>query len=225
MTAPITGGIRPHQSVDGAHSAVDSAQDAAVAADRDRIATGLNDVVIQHLFGVGLDLQGVLGAVEEPVRSRLLAAIESVDVIIHQIRDTIFVPAGRSPRVDSLPQRIVQTVTRTGFAFDPELDFDGRFDQVSRTSGDNLISILGDVLGLVALEETATWVRISCAVSVEVVLTVSDNRRQHEADLVARQGDPMLSERVGCFGGWMANTAGPDGGMRSTYRVPVTAGW
>jgi hypothetical protein len=83
--------------------------------DHDRIAQGLNDVVIRRLFAAGLDLHTALGLVGDHCGAgRIRHAILELDHAIREIRDAIFdtgapasspvpmaatnAPASRTPR-------------------------------------------------------------------------------------------------------------------------------
>lgn len=73
------------------------------AGNRERIAAGLDDVVVRHLFTAGLDLQAALGLMgDHPASGKISHAAEELDQAIGDIRDTIFDhPAGDGPPPDS----------------------------------------------------------------------------------------------------------------------------
>ncbi len=62
-----------------------------VFADRDRIARGLHDHVIQRLFATGLQLQSTLRRTDDPVvQERIGHAVEELDTTVREIRTAIF---------------------------------------------------------------------------------------------------------------------------------------
>ena len=67
--------------------------------DRERIAPGLNGVVVRRLFTAGLDLQAALGVLgDHPASGKICHAVDELDQAIRDIRDTIFDhPAGERP--------------------------------------------------------------------------------------------------------------------------------
>lgn len=67
-----------------------AAQIVAIVEDRGRIALGLNDTVVQRLFGEGLKLAGLLAQVDEPTRVRLESVVDGLDAAIKEIRCAIF---------------------------------------------------------------------------------------------------------------------------------------
>lgn len=197
----------------------------AVAEERDRIAGGLNTTIIRRLFSAGLDLQGVLGMAEGPVRDRLVSTIDALDAVINEVRVTIFELSTRGPARLGLRARIVQIVAAAGLGFEPDVDLDGRFEEIAGSTASNLLEILGDMLGQVAIEASATRVHVSCSVGVDVVLTIMDNGEQVDDGRMIGADDPRLSQRARAFGGSLDVRSGPAGGTRATYRIPVSSGW
>ena len=60
------------------------------AEDRERIALGLNDVVVRRLLTAGQDLQAALGLMgNHPASGKVRHAVEEMDQAIRDIRDTI----------------------------------------------------------------------------------------------------------------------------------------
>ena len=59
--------------------------------DHDRIARGINDVVIRRIFAAGLDLQAALELIgEHRAASKIWHAIGELDQAVRDIRETIF---------------------------------------------------------------------------------------------------------------------------------------
>ena len=62
-----------------------------LAEDHERIAAGLNDVVVRRLFATGLDLQTALALIDDhPAAARIRHAVDELDQAIRDIRDTVF---------------------------------------------------------------------------------------------------------------------------------------
>jgi signal transduction histidine kinase len=58
--------------------------------DHDRIAQGINDVVVHRIFAAGLDLQAALELIgEHRAASKIWHAIDELDHAVRDIRDTI----------------------------------------------------------------------------------------------------------------------------------------
>jgi hypothetical protein len=59
--------------------------------DHERIALGLNNVVVRRLFAASLDLQTALGLMgDHPASGKICHAVDELDQAIRDIRDTIF---------------------------------------------------------------------------------------------------------------------------------------
>ena len=62
----------------------------SIIAEDERIARDLHDTVIQELFALGMSLQALGSSATGAVGDRISSAVESLDDIIRQIRNTIF---------------------------------------------------------------------------------------------------------------------------------------
>jgi hypothetical protein len=74
--------------------------------DHDRIAAGLNDMVVGRLLAVGLDLQAALGLMgDHPASAKICHARDELDQATLDIRDAIFDHLGSEPpaRHDATP--------------------------------------------------------------------------------------------------------------------------
>jgi hypothetical protein len=73
------------------------------AEDRERIALGLNDVVVRRLLTAGQDLQAALRLMgNHPASGKVRHAVDEMDQAIRDIRDTIFDhPEGERPPLDT----------------------------------------------------------------------------------------------------------------------------
>lgn len=70
-----------------------------LADDHERIARGMNDVVIRRIFAAGLDLQAALGMIgDHRATDKINHAIDELDRAVRDIRDTIFNSSAREPR-------------------------------------------------------------------------------------------------------------------------------
>jgi len=59
--------------------------------ERDRIAEGMNNIVVRRLFSAALDLEAALGLVSEHYAAgKIQHAIDELDLAIRDLRDTLF---------------------------------------------------------------------------------------------------------------------------------------
>ena len=59
-------------------------------AERERIGRDLHDTVIQRLFALGMSLQSIERLAAGPVAERIDHAVDGLDEVIRDIRETIF---------------------------------------------------------------------------------------------------------------------------------------
>ena len=86
--------------------------------EHDRIAQGMNDVVVRRIFAAGLDLQAALGLIgDHRAASKIWHAIDELDQAIRDIRNTIFDwQQGHTPRAhgrSSIGKAARQAMTTT----------------------------------------------------------------------------------------------------------------
>jgi hypothetical protein len=96
---PASNGLAPADS----GSAASAELTRYLTQDHDRIAQGINDVVVRRIFAAGLDLHAALGLIgEHRGASKIWHAIDELDQAVRDIRDTIFDAtgscAGQTPR-------------------------------------------------------------------------------------------------------------------------------
>jgi signal transduction histidine kinase len=71
--------------------------------DHDRIAEGMNDVVVHRLFSAGLTLEVALGLIGEHRASGMIQhAISELDLAIRDVRDIVF--DNRRPQARAAPR-------------------------------------------------------------------------------------------------------------------------
>ena len=202
----------------------------AVYEDRDRIARDLHDLVIQRLFATGMQLQGALRApgLDDAVRDRMSQAVDEMDEIIREIRQTIF--ALHEPSVGpstGLRGRILRETEQAAslLGFEPSVSFSGVIDaMVTDATADHLIAALREALTNVARHAHARRVEVVVEViGSEVVLVVTDDGIGVSADGAGRRsGVANLDARAIGLGGSCALERVSDiGGTRLSWRVPA----
>ncbi|MFC9329274.1 GAF domain-containing protein [Kitasatospora sp. NPDC057015] len=200
----------------------------ALLEERDRIARDLHDLAIQRLFATGMTLQGATRFIEHPEASeRVLRAIDDLDETVRTIRSSIFGlrAKDRGPVAHGLRGRVVDTVDRAaaGLGFAPGLRMDGLLDlRVPPPVADALVAVLEEALSNVVRHARAHRVEVDLSADGELNLTVTDD------GVGLPQGGPRsglanLAERAQHLGGSFRAGAGPDGGTRLVWRVPLPA--
>ncbi len=92
------------------------ARERAVLVDRERIARDLHDQIIQRVFAVGLDLQGVIAQLRSPqLAARVTQSVDELQAILNDIRHTVFnlrqppAPRAGSPSASKTLSRALPT--------------------------------------------------------------------------------------------------------------------
>ncbi len=193
--------------------------------DRDRIARDLHDLVIQRLFGTGLQLQGARGMIPTPEgRERIDTAVQDLDQAIRDIRSTIYELQhvnDSAPRAD-LNNLMREYVDTLGFA--PQIRVIGALDSlVNRQLADQLLAVAREALSNCARHAQAR----ACLVEVEVdsdwlLLRVTDNG-QGVAEHVRESGLSNLRRRAEQLGGEMSLEGIEPHGTCLSWRVPTGA--
>jgi hypothetical protein len=109
-SAPAVPGVQPTrgpppgsaQALEGGSATGPAEAVLALAEDHERIALGLNDIVVHPLFTAGLDLQAALGLIgAHPASSKIRHAVDELDQAIRDIQDIrstiVDHPAGEQP--------------------------------------------------------------------------------------------------------------------------------
>ena len=101
-----------------------------VMEDRERIAAGIQNTVIQRLFAVGLNLQGAGTLITQPIaRGRVDSAVTEIDEAIRALRNSIF-EFERTVPDTGLRAEVVGMFAQADPA--PEVTFSGPIDELLR---------------------------------------------------------------------------------------------
>jgi signal transduction histidine kinase len=174
--------------------------------ERERIAKELHDGVIQSLFAVGMNLQGVATSSADPETARRLeAAVEDVDVAIRDLRNYIF---GLRPGIladrqldQALKELTSEFGARSGVVTVVEVDGDAASELASR-AGD-VAQLAREALSNVSRHAEATTCRVSLRPGAEgIVLEIDDDGRGFDVGTTTPgMGLRNLRERAELIGG------------------------
>jgi signal transduction histidine kinase len=202
-------------------------RDAAVIADRERIARDLHDTVIQQLYATGMSLTAALRHVIVPeVKDRITQSIDDLDRTMRQIRSTIFaLEAADREQSAGLRSDIVRLVTRSenALGFPPRLTLDGLVDTlVPDGVADHLLAALREALSNVAKHAHARRVDVEVAVANgDVTVRVSDDGVGVPENLGSGNGLRNLADRAAALGGEFTTSPRDGGGTVASWRVPL----
>jgi signal transduction histidine kinase len=201
----------------------------AVVEDRERIARELHDGIVQALFAVGLGLLSVEPlASDEPVRSRLREAVDSIDRVIADLRRYIFGLKPQAVGMETLGHAVATLAKefegRTGIL--TVLETDPRLDHAAPVLTGEVIQVAREALSNVARHAGATSCRVSLRYEAPVaVLEIDDDGRGFDTAAVPGHGYGMtnLRERAGAVGGSMEITSQPGQGTTVRMSFPLEA--
>lgn len=195
--------------------------------DRARIARDLHDLVIQQLFGAGLELQTILGSQSEPATvQRLAKTINAIDEAISQIRTVIFAISRRDESAPSIRHRLLDIAGECGASLPrtPAMSFSGAVDLLVRGDlADDVCAVAREALTNVVKHARAHTVSASLSVGGQrVVLEVTDDGIGL-GPTARRSGLANLENRATARGGALSVESGVHG-TRLTWTVPLPPG-
>jgi PAS domain S-box-containing protein len=140
----------------------------SIVAEDERIARDLHDTVIQELFALGMSLQALGSSATGAVGDRISAAVESLDDVIRQIRNTIFRLPGRNQSASGLREEMLRLADRyhEELGLLPRIAFIGPVDfAVPEIVSEHLLHVFGESLSNVGRHAQAS--KIEAVVAVE----------------------------------------------------------
>jgi signal transduction histidine kinase len=199
-------------------------QKMVVLEDRGRIARDLHDHVIQQLFGTGLELQSIAGALPMgQISDRIVQSVTNLDATISQIRTIIFALStqGDDART-SVRHWIIDLANEVAPALEsiPAVSFAGPVDLiVTDALADDVIAVAREALINVVKHADASHTSVSLSVrDGQVLLEVVDDGRGFDGS-ERRSGVANLEHRAVSRGGELTLDSGADG-TRLLWRVP-----
>ncbi|MFD6394240.1 GAF domain-containing sensor histidine kinase [Nocardia sp. NPDC055029] len=197
-----------------------------VYADRDRIARGLHDHVIQRLFAVGLSLQGTMQRARAPeVRTRLDETIDDIQAIVQDIRYSIF-DLQSNTTTDSSQYRkrlhhiITEMTADTGLRTTVRLA--GPVTVLEPPLSDHVEAVLREAVSNVVRHAKASTVAVELIVRDEVSIEVADDGAGIAPEITRRSGLANLAARAEAAGGSFAVTERESGGTVLRWSAPLS---
>ena len=197
----------------------------SLLADEERIARDLHDNVIQQLFAVGLSLQAVQNVARGVVSERLSAAIDVIDEVIREIRNTIFAanrPRSTSVGLQDRVKGLLEEMTAP-LGFRPRLGLLGPTDiHVPGEIVDHLLSVVRESLSNISRHAHATRVDVVIHLRDDVVkLSVADDGVGLPNAPSAGYGLANMAERARALGGSFAVTQRSPTGTLLEWEAPL----
>ena len=197
----------------------------AVLHERDRVALDLHDRAIQRIFGAGLTLQSMAGAVQdEGLSERLTSVVTELDDTMSEIRSSIFnlTVVDRTSGIRSQVTGLLRALGEL-LGFDVRVIFEGPLDAaISDDVADHVLSIIREALTNVARHAHATETTVLLGVDgSQCRLQISDNGRGMGGTdtLGGGRGMGNMRRRAEELHGQFEVTANRDGGTLLDFKM------
>jgi PAS domain S-box-containing protein len=193
--------------------------------ERERIGRDLHDVVLQHLYGVGLSVQATAIRADADVTHRLEQVVDEIDRIISEVRTIVFTlgtATGRGPFGQELADVIAQASRVLGFT--PGVRLEGPVESViSDDIRSELVATMREALGNVARHAQATQAHVRVGLDEgNVTMSVVDNGvgPPPTSGRSGGHGLPNLRARAESLGGRCELRTSEGGGAELWWSVP-----
>lgn len=198
----------------------------AILAERERIAHELHEGVIQALFGVGMDLQALAVAGDDPAAAeRVARVVDGLDGVIRDLRNYVF---GLGPRVladrqltQALRDLAAESVRQYGLAPTVDVD-DATAARLGGAAAADLVQIAREALSNVGRHAQATACHMSLRQEAGLaVLEVADDGGGLPAEPSADgRGLGNMRARAAALGGTLSTGTGL-AGRGTTLRLTL----
>lgn len=199
----------------------------SIIAEDERIARDLHDTVIQELFALGMSLQALGSSATGAVGDRISAAVESLDDVIRQIRNTIFRLPGRNESSRGLREEMLRLADRYQHELGmlPRVAFDGPVDfAVPEIVREHLLHVFGEGLSNIARHAHASKIEAVVAVKGEWLLfSLVDDGIGIGDGPFAGSGMRNITTRAENLGGTCTISRRDPKGTVVEWRVPLSS--
>jgi signal transduction histidine kinase len=193
--------------------------------EEERIARDLHDTVIQEIFAVGMALQATRATVSGVAGERIDAAVDRLDGIIRQIRNTIFRLPGQGSGVGGLRDEMLRIADKytEELGFTPRFAFDGPVDAlVPEIVTSHLVQVVAEALSNVARHANASSAEVVVAViDGWLSLSLADDGVGISDSPTAGQGLRNMATRASSLGGSCELTRRDPTGTVLKWSVPI----
>jgi signal transduction histidine kinase len=197
-----------------------------IIAEDERIARDLHDTVIQELFALGMSLQAMGSSTSGAVGERIAGAVESLDDVIRQIRNTIFRLPGRNESVRGLREEMLRLADRYQHELGiyPRVAFHGPVDfAVPEIVSEHLLHVLGEGLSNIARHAQASKIEAVVVVEGEwLTFSLSDDGVGVTKGPRAGNGIRNMTIRAENLGGTCSVASKDPHGTVVEWRVPLS---
>jgi signal transduction histidine kinase len=204
----------------------DRERELSILADRDRIAHGLHDHVIQRLFGAGLDLQGAIARSRSPeMTNRLTATLDSLQSTIEDIRATVFGLQARAGPSETFLQRVRQLVAELteDHDIDTTLQTAGPMTAVGSELAEHAAAVMAQAISNTLSDSGASGLTVAITAAEIFTLDIIDDGDGILADNQRNSGLADMRHRAEQLGGTCHISSPSDGGTHLHWTAPLAS--
>ena len=203
----------------------DSLEAFHILREHERIGRDLHDTVIQRLFALGMRLQAAQRLADPRVNERINEAVDAIDEVIRDIRETIF-DLNRPQGSDlDVRQRVREVVAEVGshLDFTPRVTFRGPVEAaVSEQTLTHLLAVARECLTNVGRHAQASRADVVLqATAASVTLSVADDGIGPPDGPSAGHGLANMADRAEDLGGEFHVTARKPKGTLVQWTAPT----
>lgn len=198
----------------------DARAKAEVLAERDRIASELQDHALQRVFAVGLALQGTVPrAPSADVQQRLNAAVDDLHAVVQEFRMAIYGLRSSTDKT-GLRERLDEIIAELSMDLTTIAQYRGPLSVVEATLAEHVKAVVKEAIGNAARHAEATKVSVVVDVADELCIDVADNGKGIPSN-VTGSGLVKLRQRAEAVGGTFAIGDAPGGGTWLRWAAPL----
>jgi two-component system sensor histidine kinase DevS len=203
------------------HELSDARAQAEVSAERDRIASELQDHALQRVFAVGLVLQSTALRVDSTdVRQRLDAAVDDLHTVVQDFRTAIYGLQTSSTATGGLRERLDGLIGQLSGELATTVQYKGPLSVVEPPLAEHAEAVLKEAISNAVRHAEASKLDIAIHVADELCIDVTDNGKGMPAG-VADGGLTDLRQRAEAVGGTVTIGGGRGGGTRLRWSAPL----
>ncbi|GAB7003172.1 two-component system sensor histidine kinase [Nocardioides sp. AN3] len=203
--------------------AIDERHELLIAADRDRIARDLHDLVIQRLYATGMQLQAARGGGPEMMEAAIAASVRDLDTSIRDLRATIFeLGRGLDGSLSTAARALVEEYVVV-LGFRPALRVSGPVDTtLTEAVCDEVLLVLREALSNIARHAHASAAQVELTASAAwFMLRVSDDGVGIPPAAGVASGLRNAQRRAQALGGVMRTGSATPKGASLVWMVPA----
>ncbi len=199
----------------------DARAQAEVSAERDRIASELQDHALQRIFAVGLALQGAVPrAGSTDMQQRLNGAVDDLHEVVQDFRMAIYGLHRGSADASGLRERLDGVIGEVSGDLATTVQYKGPLSVVEAPLAEHAEAVLREAISNAVRHAEASKLTVVVHVADELCIDVTDNGKG-VTDNVVGNGLANLRERAQAVGGTVSVGGGPGGGTRVRWAAPL----